>query len=317
VIQRPVDRESLAMTLSRSIVGNKLVLCTVLVAICPGVSLGAAEGRKGHGHLTVEYQYISVDGFEASTGKIEIGTTDTHTLFFELDYNLTDRLAVFVGLPLVRKRYKGNFPHAVAGLDPPNNTAPFIDDGEWHTEWQDWHLGVRYLAKDGPLTIEPFISLGVPSSDYPFFAHAAAGQNLDKLDVGADFTYVPPISDAFFRLGIAYVFVEETLGTNIDHWRISGDAGYFFQPRLAGRLFFLLKHGNGLVFPDDFPPPRTDERWYQHDRMVKHNYMNVGAALDWAINENYALSTSVMTMAWADQVHIMDYTINMALTWSF
>ena len=285
--------------------------------VCHASPAYAQEGRKGHGHISVGYQYISVDGFKASTGTLEIGTTDTHTLFFELDYNVTDRLSLYAGLPLVRKRYQGPFPHSVSGLDPPNDTATFIDDGRYHTNWQDFHFGARYLAKSGPLQIEPYVGLQIPSNDYPFFAHAAAGQNVNKLDLGADFTYIPPISDAFFGLEIGYVFVEKTLGVNINHWRVNGSAGYFFASRLSGRVFFLLKKGNGLVFPDDFPPPRTDERWYQHDRMVRHNYMNVGVGLDWALNEKYAVSTAVMTMTWAEQVHIMDYAANVTLTRSF
>ena len=284
-----------------------------------GISAATAEeaSRKGHGHVSVEYQYISVDGFEASTGKLDVGTTDTHTLYFEADYNLTDRLAISAGIPLIRKRYKGPFPHGTSGLNPPNNAAPFIDDGKYRTRLQDIHLGIRYLAKTGPLEIEPFLAIGVPSNDYPFFAHAAVGQNLLKLDVGSNFVYTPPISDAFFRLGASYVFVEETLGVSINHWRISGDAGYFFGPRLSGRVFFMLKDGKGLTFPDDFPTPRVNEQWYQHDRLVKHNYMNVGVGLDWAINESYSLSTSFMTMTWAEQVHVMDYTGSISLTVSY
>lgn len=65
---------------------------------------------------------------------------------------------------------------------------------------------------------------------------------------------------------------------------------------MSGRIFFLLKDGNGLDFPDDFPTPRTDERWYQHDRMVKHNYMNVGVGLDRGINEKYSLSSATMAL---------------------
>lgn len=291
---------------------------TVLASVAGGpIALADDASRKGHGYMSVEYQYISVDGFEASTGKLDIGTTDTHTLDFELDYSLTDRLSIGAGLPLIRKRYQGTFPHATAGLDPPNNTAPFIDDGKYHTEWQDLNLEVRYLAKTGLLEIEPFIALGVPSSDYPFFAHSAVGQNLLKLDVGSTFTYTPPLSDAYFRLRLGHVFVEETLGVSIDHWRVAGDAGYFFGPRMSGRVFFMLKKGHGLTFPDDFPIPRTGERWYQHDRMLKHNYMNVGVGLDWAINESYALSTSLMTMTWAEQVHIMKYTTTVAITRAF
>lgn len=122
-------------------------------AVIGGLSLlhaspaSAEEGRKGHGHVSVGYQYISVDGFEASTGTLEIGTTDTHSLFFEIDYNITDRVSLYAGLPLIRKRYQGPFPHSVAGLDAPNDTAPFIDDGKYRTEWQDFRFGARYLAR--------------------------------------------------------------------------------------------------------------------------------------------------------------------------
>ena len=171
--------------------------------------------------------------------------------------------------------------------------------------------------QDRPLEIEPYVGFETPSSDYPFYANAAVGQNLNKLEVGAGFTYIPPISDAFFGLDVGYVFVEKTLGVNINHWGVNGSAGYFFGPRLSGRVFFLLKKGNGLDFPEDFPVPRTGERWYQHDRLVRHNYLNFGVGLDWALNEKYAVSTSVMTMTWGEQVHIMDYATGVTLTRSF
>jgi hypothetical protein len=277
----------------------------------------AEENRQGHGHASVGYQYISVDGFESSIGTLDVGTTDTHAFVFDLEYNVTDRLALNVGLPLVMKRYQGPLPHRVSGLDPPNDTAPFIDDGRYHTRWQDFHFGARYLAKSGSLQIEPYVGLEIPSNEYPFYALAAVGQNVNKLEIGTSFTYVPPISDAFFRLVIGHVFVEETLGVNIDHWRVRGGAGYFFAPRLSGRAFFLLKEGNGLIFPDDFPPPRTDEHWYQHDRMVRHNYMNIGVGLDYAFNEKYAVSLSVMTMAWAEQILVMKYATNVSVIRSF
>ena len=303
--------------------GQTSVFYTVVAALAlplflqTGSAAAETANRQGHGHISVEYQYISVDGFEASTGTLDIGTTDTHSLYFEADYNLTEKLSISAGIPLVRKRYRGPFPHGTSGLNPPNNTAPFIDDGRYRTRFQDIHLGLRYLAKTGTIQVEPFVAIGIPSHDYPFFAHSAVGQNLLKLDLGTTLTYLPPLSDAFFRVSAAYVLVEETLGVSINHWRISGDAGYLFSPRFSGRVFFILKDGKGLTFPDDFPVPRIDEQWYQHDRLVKHNYMNVGIGADWAINENYTLSASLMTMTWAEQVHVMDFAGGVSLSWSF
>jgi hypothetical protein len=276
------------------------------------------ESRAGHGNVSVMYQYISVDGFESSQGEIDIGTVDTHVLYFEVGYHLTDRMTLIAGIPYVRERYKGPFQHDPLALDPPRPEVENVDQGDWNSDFQDVHFGVRYLVKDsGTLRIEPFALAGVPSNDYPFFGHAAIGQNLKRIEIGSSFTYVPPISDAWYRLDLGYAFVEETLGVNIDHWNIRAEAGYFFSQHLTGRAFFLHKQGHGLTFPEDFPPPRTDEKWYQHDRMIKHNFTNFGVGLDWTMSDTYTVSSSVLTMVRAEQVHKVDYAISLGLARSF
>ena len=267
--------------------------------------------------MSLTYQYISVDGFESSIGEIPIGEVETHTLYLDVGYNITDRITVEFGIPYVRKRYLGTFEHDPLALDPPRPWIPNIDQGQWNTDFQDFHLGVRYLAKEGPLNIAPYAFLGVPSNEYPFFGNAAVGQHVTKFDVGSVFTYYPGLSNAYYRADIAYVFVEETLGVNIDHWKIGGEVGYQFGPRLTGRLFFLLKDGKGLSFPEDFPPPRTDEQWYQHDRLVRHNYMNTGIGADWALNQDYYLSGNIMFQTWAEQVHKMRYAVTFGISRSF
>lgn len=280
------------------------------------LSAGAAESEKGHGYFSASYQFIHTDGFEATTGKLPVGTTDTHSLNLDFAYHLTDRWAASIGIPFIRKRYQGSVPHDPRLLDPPRDSE-FIDDGSYHSNFQDWYLKVSYAAKAGSLRIEPFAALGVPSNDYPFFAASAVGQHLIKFDIGSEFTYSPPISDAWYRLEVSYVFVEETLGVNIDHWRLSAEVGYFFSPRWSGRLFMLMKEGNGLEFPDDFPPPRTDERWYQHDRMIKHNYVNVGLGANWFINERYSLALSALTTIDAEQVFPVEYAFTVGIARSF
>jgi hypothetical protein len=82
-------------------------------------------------------------------------------------------------------------------------------------------------------------------------------------------------------------------------------------------VFALMKHGRGLDFPDDFAVPRTGEQWYQHDRLVKHNYRNVGLGLDWALGERHVLSASWMTMKHAESIHILDAAIDITVTRSF
>jgi len=287
------------------------------LALAWGASpVGASEADEPRGSFAISFQFIHTDGFEGTQGTVPLGTTDARTINFDLLYQVSDRWAVEFGIPLVSKRYRGEFPHVPAALDPPKD-APFIDTGDYHTYFQDWRLGVFYRLLETPVHIEAFAAYGVPSNDYPFYAQSAVGQRLNKFDVGFTFGYTPPISDAYYHLDISRVFVERTLGVSIDHWRINGEAGYYFGPRLSGFGFFMLKEGDGLEFPDDFPPPRTTEWWYQHDRMVKHNYINVGLGLRWALNDRYQLDLAAMTMVHADQVHIMKYAVNIGLSRSF
>ena len=294
-----------------------LAVCTSITFWSPNALAADGTSKAGHGYISVGYQFISVDGFESSIGELPIGTVDTHSLNIEVEYFLNDKWTLVAGIPYVVKRYQGPGQHDPLQLDPPRPEVENVDQGDWNNSFQDFHLGLRYLARESPLFIEPFIYFGVPSHDYPFFGHAAVGQDLLKLDVGSTFAYSPPLSDAYFRVDASYVFVEETLGVDVSHWRINAETGYFFGPRITGRVFLMYKHGDGLVFPDDFPTPRTGEQWFQHDRMVKHNYTNAGAGLDWVLDQKYQLSTAVLTMIDADQVHKMDFTLSIGITRSF
>lgn len=280
------------------------------------------ESRAGHGYFSLSYQYVSVDGFESSIGKLPTGTVESHALIFDIEYFISDKIALFAGIPYFRKQHQGAALHDPLSLDPPRPHIENIDQGVWNSGFQDFLLGIRYLAKDGPFVIEPFASFGVPSQQYPFFGAAAVGQRLLRFEIGTSFVWFPGLSNAYYRADIAYVFVEKTLGVNINHWKVNAEVGYHFTPRLTGRAFMLLKDGKGLSVPEDFLSVEgvfvmTDEKWYQHDRLIKHNYMNAGIGLDWAVNEKYLLSANVMIQPWAEQVHAMEYAVTVGMSRSF
>ena len=275
-------------------------------------------GRAGHGHISVGYQFQTADSLQATIGEIDIGPVETHSAFVEIEYNLTDRLSVAASLPYVMRRYRGPLEHDPLLLDPPRPDIENVDQGGWNSGIQDIHLGVRYRWYESPtFSVEPHLSVGIPSHDYPFFGNAAIGQRQDRLEIGAAFRYSPGLSDAYYGLDISHAFVEQVLGVSIDHWRINAEVGYIFTPRLSGRLFALVKEGDGLDFPDDFPAPRNDERWFQHDRLVKHNFVNVGAGLSWAFARDYQLGATWMTMTHADVIHIMDYSVGVTVSRAF
>ena len=293
-----------------------IVISALLLAATP---LWAEEDgtRAGHGYVSVSYQYISADGFEASNGFVPSGPVDSHSLLLEMDYHLTERWTISAGVPYISKRYQGTYEHDPLTLDPPRPWIENVDQGDWNSDFQDFRFGLRYLAKDGPLVIEPFAYYGMPTNNYPFFGHAAVGQRLWRFGIGTSFTYFPGLSNAYYRTDIAYVFVEETLGTSINHWKIFGEAGYQFNKRWTGSIFFLLKDGKGLDFPDDFPPPLTTELWYQHDRLLRHNYLNVGIGLDLNLDNGYQFSANFMKQPWQEQSHKMEYAFSIGVSRGF
>jgi hypothetical protein len=297
----------------------RLLPLAAVLAAAPWVFAQNHESRTGHGEVSLTLQYISVDGFAGSLGDVPVGEVETQVASLDVDYHLTERLTLVAGLPYIRERYLGPFDHDPLALDPPRTDVPNVDLGSWNTDFQDFHVGLRYLLMDTPLIVEPFVIVGIPSNDYPFFGHAAIGRNRQEFNVGSNFIYRPPISDAWYRLDMSYVFVEKTLGVSVNHLNLNVEAGYFFSGRLSGRLFVMHREGSGLNFPVDFAPPaeRTDEMWYQHDRLVKHNFTNAGVGVDWRLSDSYRLSSSLLTMLRANQIHDVKYAVSVSLSRSF
>ncbi len=294
----------------------QLRFCLVLWAF---LFSAGAEADKGNASLRFEYQYVRTGAFDSSIGEIDIGNTFSHVFMLSGDYAITDRWTVMASLPYIQKKHTGALPHD-AVLDFPGAYTPpdlsVIDTGEYHGGLQDLYFGVQYLAKDGPLSISPFIAYGLPTRDYPFYAHSAIGRNIWHMPVGVSLGYTPYFSDFFFSGDIAYVFTEKSLGVDISHWLINLRASYYLTPSFAPMVFMTVKYGTGgLDFPDDVGPPDFGtETWYFHDRTVKHNFVNAGVGFDWVINGDYHLSGSLFKMVQPDQVNIVDLAWSLGIT---
>lgn len=309
-----------------------LVVLLCLVGSCPFDAAFAEDGQKGRGSIRAEYQFIHSDKFYDDVAEYDYWTTDTQVLMLSGDYAVTDRLTVFASLPYIRKRFNsevdwGGDPHNpndAFWIDfvPPDKR--FVDDGNYHGGLQDLSVGMSYVALDGPLTITPYISYGLPADDYPFYAKAAIGQNLWKIPVGAAFMYVPYFSDWYVGGNVAYVFSEQPLGINVDHWLVNLSAGYWFKPYFSANLFAALKYvRDGLLMPWDFtddplygnyPDEFDTEEWYNHDRLLAHRNLNVGVGFDYFISRRYKLSGSAFTGVWAEQSSEPAHAFTLGLT---
>ena len=268
----------------------------------------------------LEYQFMHTGEFATNFGPLDIGETDTHVLLLSGVASLGERWTVFGSIPYVQKRHQG------AGVHNPNVdfvtfTPPdlrLVDDGDYHGGFQDITVGARYRAVDGPLTVSPFLTFGTPMSNYPTYGNAAIGKQLWEVAAGAAIDFTPYFSDWHFQADISYVFSEEVLGFDLDYWFWYVSASYFVTPRLAPRVFLVQRNApNALSFPEDFPLGFDNEQFYQHDRTLKHNFINGGIGVNYIINDQYAILANVFKTFEADNVVEVEFSFTLGLDYRF
>ena len=310
-------------------------------AILAGILLYSLAGpawaqsqKKGDASMRIEYQFIRTGSFLSGSEEFDYWTTDTQVAMLSGDYAINDRWTVLAALPYVRKRFNSEVPW---GGDPHNPNDPywvdfvppdkrFWDDGNYHGALQDFSIGVSYRIETGPLTLYPYISYGVPASDYPFFAKAAIGKNLWTVPIGTSFSYVPYFSDWHFGGSVAYVFSEKPLGVNVDFWLVDLTAGYWFKANFSVEAFLDLKYARGglsllspefingdpagAVYPNDW----DTEAWWNHDRLVGNRNLNFGLRFDYFFSRNSKISGSAYQSVWTEESNEVDYAFTLGFT---
>jgi hypothetical protein len=292
------------------------------------------EQKRGDASLRLEFQFVRTGTFVSENAEFDYWTTDSRVAILSGDYAISDRWSVFAALPYIRKRFNSEVPW---GGDPHNPNDPywidfvpadkrFWDDGEYHGDFQDFSLGISYRFVKGPWTLDPYVSYGIPATDYPFFAKAAIGKNLWTVPVGTAFSFVPYFSDWHFEGNVAYVFSEQPLGFNVDYWLVHLSAGYWFRPNLSVNAFLSLKYtrdGVSLlspifidgdpataVYPDDW----DTKEWYQHDRLVGNRNLNFGLGIEYFFSREWKVSGSGYQSIWTEESNEIDYAFTIALT---
>jgi hypothetical protein len=198
----------------------------------------------------------------------------------DLSYSVTDRLAVRVTPPpLVISKYEGAFPH------PPVAGRTNLDDGAWHSTFQDFRGEVRFRATKGSLVVTPFAALIVPSHSYEYYGHPAAGRDLVEGQVGvvAGRLLDPLLPNAYVQVRYLYGIPEKALGISHDRSQLSFDVGYLIGSAFSVRFLGIwqVSHGGWRV-PIDWPA-RTSPEFQVHDQLQPADYLQLGGAVSYAL----------------------------------
>jgi hypothetical protein len=286
-----------------------------------GTAAGIARAQEGHepgtGAVTLAFMTQEIIGFDDGGKVVDYGKADINVLDLEIQYALSERWMVHGGILYSLARYRGDYPHDSRILDPPNDDAPFIDDGKWNGDFGDARLGFSYLWRTDPLVVRPFVTVSGPSNDYAFFGDTAAGQHLWHLELGTAVEWHPPFDNYFLSSSLSYTFVEETLGEDVSFWKLGVELGYYLSPAWSVGALFLIKEGDGVGNEETFFASYTDDWYYHHDQTIKHEYSNAGLRLNWAMSETTVYSLLWMRQIYGDMVQVPDYVWGLNVTRSF
>jgi hypothetical protein len=289
--------------------------------LCTPVSAGAQAFTPPEkvGSATLSWQFVDNTGHRLTDGFLSpTGQSRTTSLLLEVDYGITDRLAVTAGLPYVFAKYTG-------GL-PPRSGLPLDACRCWHSSFQDLAIAARYRFGDRTWAVTPLIRYNTPTHNYAYVGEAVVGRNLNELQVGvsAAVKLPGPLSAASLQTGYLYAFVEKPISSlPIDRGNGFVDLGYAATRKLylRGNATWQRTHGGlrfGSITGDPFfPPGELDrpEEFAQRDRVLKANYWQAGAGVSYSLGA-VDLFASFTKYVWGRDAH-NGQAYNAGASWYF
>lgn len=313
--------------------------CAVLIAACAGSPQARAQAwvpGKGQGSVGMTYQQkqstrlTNADGSSAKFGKVI-----DRTLSLDLDYGMSERWAVTVGVPFSRNRYTGDDPHDPRGFPFPNDQR-FLDDGQDHAGWSDWSVGLRYQWRKRPFLVTPFIAYLQPSHDYTFFSHAALGtrQRAVQLGVHVGNWFPLPLQDMYWQAGYAYTIEQSTRNIDrvayaflpddrrVNHGALSLEFGGNITPRLGAhlRVNHTNSYGHGVHAIEDFANPDGSPNFnniFYHDQLLLLRTTKASVGLEYQLTDRYQLSFDWGRTLRAADAHFWKYETSIGISRRF
>jgi hypothetical protein len=233
-------------------------------------------------------------------GLQHFGRITQRSAWLEVDYGLTDRLALSAWVPFKSNRYEGHMPHDPRVDLDDDHGERFLDDGRFHSTFGDAGIGLRWQWKAEPVAITPFASFHFPMRDYALYTETQAGTGQWRLDVGVNAAgrFPGALRNAYWQAGYAHSIMQKTDPSDaparrVNHGILSLELGYLVSPTLTLRTDWSHKRTfNGLKFPDEFNLPPRGDQWFLHDQLFQWESGTASVGVDWRLGERHTLSAS-------------------------
>ena len=236
---------------------------------------------KGEGSVGFSFQDISSQGHLLSNGsRLSAFQSRSLTQVFDVEYGLTNRIALSAQLAYVNSKYTGK--------EAPLNPQPReLDDGKYHGTPQDFRLDVRYNILRKPLFVTPFAAAIVPSHRYGVIGEAAPGRKLREFLMGAYAGRLlnPILPRAYLHGAYSYSFVErEFAGVSLNRSNLDLQVGHALTRSASANFLWRRQwtHG-GLSFDEIFAPSQLSVIFVNHDRLTRANFQHVSAGASYSL----------------------------------
>jgi hypothetical protein len=306
--------------MSRTCRGRTLLAAIVaplmLVTCATAARAQAYLPAKGEGTVSFMYEDMYVKYHYFGSSRVDNGQIASKMLLADINYGITDKLAVTVSLPWITARYSGTKPHPIAW----NSTTPSpLDDGAYHSAVQDWRFDVRYNVTRRHVALTPFITTTIPSHDYTYFAHAAPGLDLKEVQFGVSAAkLLDSIVPGLFVQGrYSYAVTEKQVEFGHNRSLVDLEIGYFVTPRLRLLALTVGQRSHGGLDLTAASKVELGPLFEHHDQIARVNFVNQGAGVSYALSEKLDLYGSMFRTLSERNGHAVNRGLSLALSWSF
>jgi hypothetical protein len=272
----------------------------------------------GEAAVSIDYQSFNSPGHLNRLGQPIGGGTQSHTVLVEIEYGITNKIAVTGALPYITAKYTG-----VGPACPLCVTSPFefdlshLDDGAYHGTFQDFRFGLRYNAVQKGLLLTPFLGGVLPSHHYENTGEAAVGRRFPEgqlgINAGRDFGSLVP--RAYAQARYSYTFVPRDESVPLNRSNAIVEIGYSITSALAARgvATWQRTHGGLAGFPEF---GKSENLLVNHDRLLRDNNWRGGAGVSYALTDSLDLSATVITVISGTNTH-RGTGITVEMAWRF
>jgi hypothetical protein len=240
---------------------------------------------QGEGTVSVTYQNYYVTGHYDVAGRENTnGATHAKAMIADVDFGLSDTVALTVSLPFMATKYTGPQDYIVGGIP----THPgLLDDGDYHGAFQDVRVEARRVCWAGPIAFAPLVGVLIPTHDYETHGEAVPGRHRRELQVGAaagaDLNRIIPRTYVHGRYSLAAA--ERLHGFSSIRSLVDVEGGFDVSRLigLRGLATWQIRHKGPTI------AQLAADDWLGHDRFMVSSYFNVGGGMTLSITRNTEL----------------------------